>query len=167
MNVFMSADLEKIALLVDVQNVYYTCRDAYQSNFDYNQFWYVATQGKNVVSAKAYAIASQDPKQRQFHHILRGIGFNVMLKPYIQRRDGSAKGDWDVGITLDAIEIAPEVDTIVLVSGDGDFQLLVERLREKYNKKVVVYGVNRLTSQGLIDSANQFVSIDRDLLLSK
>ncbi|RJX75428.1 NYN domain-containing protein [Vibrio sinensis] len=163
----MSADLEKIALLVDVQNVYYTCRDAYQSNFDYNQFWYVATQGKNVVSAKAYAIASQDPKQRQFHHILRGIGFNVMLKPYIQRRDGSAKGDWDVGITLDAIEIAPEVDTIVLVSGDGDFQLLVERLREKYNKKVVVYGVNRLTSQGLIDSANQFVSIDRDLLLSK
>lgn len=163
----MSAVLEKIALLVDVQNVYYTCRDAYQSNFDYNQFWYIATQGKEVVSAKAYAIASQDPKQRQFHHILRGIGFSVMLKPYIQRRDGSAKGDWDVGITLDAIEIAPEVDTIVLVSGDGDFQLLVERLREKYNKKVVVYGVNRLTSQGLIDSANTFVSIDKDLLLSK
>lgn len=105
-----SESKQKIAILVDVQNVYYTCREAYRSNFDYNQFWYVATQGKEVVSARAYAIASNDPKQRQFHHILRGVGFEVMLKPYIQRRDGSSKGDWDVGITLDAIEIAPEVE---------------------------------------------------------
>ncbi|MGU3840900.1 NYN domain-containing protein, partial [Vibrio diabolicus] len=60
---------QKIAILVDVQNVYYTCREAYRSNFDYNQFWYVATQGKEVMSARAYAIASNDPKQRQFLHI--------------------------------------------------------------------------------------------------
>lgn len=76
-----SESKQKIAILVDVQNVYYTCREAYRSNFDYNQFWYVATQGKEVVSARAYAIASNDPKQRQFHHILRGVGFEVMLKP--------------------------------------------------------------------------------------
>ncbi|MCV5233067.1 NYN domain-containing protein, partial [Escherichia coli] len=81
---------------------------------------------------------SNDPKQRQFHHILRGVGFEVMLKPYIQRRDGSAKGDWDVGITLDAIEIAPDVDRVILVSGDGDFSLLVERIQQRYNKKVTV-----------------------------
>nr|WP_182027778.1 NYN domain-containing protein [Vibrio parahaemolyticus] len=156
---------EKIAILVDVQNVYYTCREAYRSNFDYNQFWYVATQEKEVVSAKAYAIASNDPKQRQFHHILRGVGFEVMLKPYIQRRDGSAKGDWDVGITLDAIEIAPNVDRVILVSGDGDFSLLVERIQQRYNKKVTVYGVPRLTSQTLIDCADNFVVIDDDFLL--
>lgn len=88
--------MENIAILVDVQNVYYTTRDKYRSNFDYNQFWYVATEGRNVVAANAYAISSQDPKQRQFHHILRGVGFNVKLKPFIQRRDGSAKvtGMW-------------------------------------------------------------------------
>ncbi|MEF1339249.1 NYN domain-containing protein [Vibrio rotiferianus] len=156
---------QKIAILVDVQNVYYTCREAYRSNFDYNQFWYVATQGKEVVSARAYAIASNDPKQRQFHHILRGVGFEVMLKPFIQRRDGSAKGDWDVGITLDAIEVAPEVDEIVLVSGDGDFSMLVERIQQRFNKKVTVYGVPKLTSQTLIDSADHFVAVDDDFLL--
>ncbi|WP_086775923.1 NYN domain-containing protein [Vibrio coralliirubri] len=157
--------MENIAILVDVQNVYYTTRDKYRSNFDYNQFWYVATEGRNVVVANAYAISSQDPKQRQFHHILRGVGFNVKLKPFIQRRDGSAKGDWDVGIALDAIELAETVDTIVLVSGDGDFEILVERIKERFGKPVEVYGVPGLTAQNLIDSASKFVPIEKDFLL--
>ncbi|OEE78833.1 NYN domain-containing protein [Vibrio ordalii] len=157
--------MEKVAILVDVQNVYYTCKEKYCQHFDYNQFWYVATQGREVIKANAYAIASQDPKQRQFHHILRGIGFEVQLKPFIQRRDGSAKGDWDVGITLDAIELAEQADVIVLVSGDGDFELLVERIKQRFNKKVEVYGVPRLTAQSLIDVASQFVPIEQDLLL--
>jgi len=156
---------QKIAILVDVQNVYYTCREAYRSHFDYNQFWYVVTQGKEVVSARAYAIASNDPKQRQFHHILRGVGFEVMLKPYIQRRDGSSKGDWDVGITLDAMEIASKVEEVVLVSGDGDFSLLVERIQQRFNKTVTIYGVPKLTSQTLIDCADEFIAIDDDFLL--
>ncbi|MDN3702066.1 NYN domain-containing protein [Vibrio artabrorum] len=157
--------MENIAILVDVQNVYYTTRDKYRSNFDYNQFWYVATEGRHVVAANAYAISSQDPKQRQFHHILRGVGFNVKLKPFIQRRDGSAKGDWDVGIALDAIELAETVDTIVLVSGDGDFEILVERIKQRFGKPVEVYGVPGLTAQHLIDSASKFVAIEKDLLL--
>lgn len=157
--------MENIAILVDVQNVYYTTRDKYRSNFDYNQFWYVATEGRNVVEANAYAISSQDPKQRQFHHILRGVGFNVKLKPFIQRRDGSAKGDWDVGIALDAIELAETVDKIVLVSGDGDFEILVERIKERFGKPVEVYGVPGLTAQNLIDSASKFVPIEKDFLL--
>ncbi|MFA0046018.1 NYN domain-containing protein [Vibrio sp. 10N.261.51.F11] len=157
--------MENIAILVDVQNVYYTTRDKYRSNFDYNQFWYVATEGRNVIEANAYAISSQDPKQRQFHHILRGVGFNVKLKPFIQRRDGSAKGDWDVGIALDAIELAETVDTIVLVSGDGDFEILVERIKERFGKPVEVYGVPGLTAQNLIDSASKFVPIEKDFLL--
>lgn len=157
--------MENIAILVDVQNVYYTTRDKYRSNFDYNQFWYVATEGRNVIAANAYAISSQDPKQRQFHHILRGVGFNVKLKPFIQRRDGSAKGDWDVGIALDAIELAETVDTIVLVSGDGDFEILVERIKERFGKPVEIYGVPGLTAQNLIDSASKFVPIEKDFLL--
>ncbi|MEZ9048070.1 NYN domain-containing protein [Vibrio sp. 10N.247.311.64] len=157
--------MENIAILVDVQNVYYTTRDKYRSNFDYNQFWYVATEGRNVIAANAYAISSQDPKQRQFHHILRGVGFNVKLKPFIQRRDGSAKGDWDVGIALDAIELAETVDTIVLVSGDGDFEILVERIKDRFGKPVEVYGVPGLTAQNLIDSASKFVPIEKDFLL--
>jgi len=157
--------VEKIAILVDVQNVYYTCKETFNQHFDYNTFWRAVTKGRDVHQANAYAIASSQEKQRQFHHILRGIGFSVQLKPYIQRKDGSAKADWDVGIAIDAIELAPEVDTIVLVSGDGDFEVLAKRVREKYGKRFEVYGVQALTAQALIDAASSYTPIEGELLL--
>lgn len=159
--------MEKIAIFVDVQNIYYTTREKYKSNFDYNQFWYVATEGKEIVEASAYAIASNDPKQRQFHHILRGIGFNVKLKPFIQRQDGSAKGDWDVGIALDVYEAASNVDRVILLSGDGDFEALVTRVQERFGTKVDVFAVPGLTAQSLIDVCDKFVPIDEDLLFRR
>lgn len=159
--------MEKIAIFVDVQNIYYTTRDKYRANFDYNQFWYIATEGQQVVEANAYAIASHDPKQRQFHHILRGIGFNVKLKPYIQRLDGSSKGDWDVGIALDVYEAASKVDRVVLLSGDGDFELLVDRIQKRFGTRVDVYGVPGLTAQGLIDVSDKYIPIEESLLITR
>ncbi len=161
----MKVSMEKVAILVDVQNVYYTCKEKYQLNFNYNAFWQKVTAGRSVLKANAYAIASKDAGQRQFHHILRGIGFEVMLKPFIQRSDGSAKGDWDVGITLDAIELAEQADVIVLVSGDGDFDLLAKRIQQRFGKTVEVYGVPGLTANSLIEAADHYIAIDEDLLL--
>ncbi|AMO57493.1 nuclease [Endozoicomonas montiporae] len=157
--------METVVLLVDVQNIYYTTRSAYQCNFDYNAFWAEATRERKVVKAIAYAIDRGDEKQRQFQRILRAIGFEVKLKPFIQRSDGSAKGDWDVGITLDGIEHGADVDRVVLASGDGDFDLLVKRLQDRFNTNVDVYGVPALTASSLIDAATQFIPIDEKLLL--
>ncbi len=158
--------METVAILVDVQNVYYTTRHAFNRNFDYNKFWAIATHNRKVMKAVAYAIDRGDEKQRQFQNILRGIGFEVKLKPFIERSDGSAKGDWDVGITLDAIEFAEQCDTLVLVSGDGDFDLLAQKIRIKYQTAVEVYGVRQLTAAALINSASRFIPIEADLLLS-
>ncbi|MDV7103482.1 NYN domain-containing protein [Vibrio sp. TH_r3] len=157
--------MESVAILVDVQNIYYTTRDRFNSHFDYNAFWRKATLNRQVIAANAYAIASNNPKQRQFHHILRGIGFDVKLKPFIQRMDGSAKGDWDVGITLDAIELAMQADVVIILSGDGDFDLLAQRITNKYQKQVEVYGVKDLTAQSLIESSSRFIEIDQNLLI--
>lgn len=158
--------MKKISILVDVQNVYYTTKQAWGRNFDYNKFWATATRDREVLNAVAYAIDRGDEKQRQFQNILRAIGFEVKLKPYIQRSDGSAKGDWDVGIALDAMEYAELSDTIVLLSGDGDFDLLVQRLIAKQNCTVEVYGVETLTAASLIDSASEFIPIKSSLLMT-
>ena len=80
-----------------------------------------------VIGAFAYTINKFDKKQIQFQNILRAIGFEVKLKPYIKRSDGSSKGDWDVGITLDIIDFASKSDIIVLASGDGDFDILIKK----------------------------------------
>jgi len=156
--------MERVAIFVDVQNVYYTTRDAFGRHFDYHAFWARFAAGREVIMANAYAVERGDPRQQQFQAILRGIGFTVKLKPFIQRSDGSAKGDWDVGITLDAIEAGPLVDHLVLVSGDGDFDLLVSRLRERFGVRVTVVGVAPLTADSLVRAANDFVSVDASLL---
>lgn len=156
--------MKKAAIFVDVQNIYYTTRQRYQQHFNYRAFWALATANRTVIAAFAYAIKG-DTKQEGFQQILRDIGFEVKLKPYIQRSDGSAKGDWDVGITLDAIEYAQQADVIVLVSGDGDFDLLLQKAKNRYGVETEVYGVPNLTATALINAADRFVPIDEKLLL--
>ena len=157
--------MQKVAIFVDVQNIYYTCRHRYHKHFNYSAFWKRATENRQVVAAFAYAIERGDAKQRGFQQILTDIGFQVKLKPYIQRSDGSAKGDWDVGITLDVLELADQVDVVILLSGDGDFQLLLQKARDRYQVQSEVYGVAALTAQSLIQAADRFVAIEGDLLL--
>ena len=156
---------EKVGIFVDVQNIYYTCRQAYSRNFDYNKFWAEATRGREVICAYAYATDRGDEKQSQFQDILRAIGFSVKLKPMLKRLDGSAKADWDVGIALDIFEEAQKCDAIVLASGDGDFDILLDRIKQRFDTGTEVYGVPQLTSKQLIAAASRFVPIDRDLLL--
>ena len=141
--------MQKVSIFVDVQNIYYTTKQAFNSNFDYNKFWKKITYDREVVVAFAYTTNRNDAKQIQFQNILRGIGFNVKLKPYISRADGSSKGDWDVGITIDILDYAPKSDIVVLASGDGDFDLLIQKIINKNNVLTEVYGVGQLTANSL------------------
>lgn len=159
--------MEKVVVLVDVQNVYYTTRQIHRQNFDYNYFWSKSTANREVIRAIAYTTDRGDKKQQEFQNILRAIGFEVKLKPFIQRADGSAKGDWDVGITIDALEYSAEADVVVLASGDGDFAMLVEKIKNDRGVSVEVYGVPQLTANALIHEANKFVPIEGEFLLPR
>ena len=157
--------MEKVAIFVDVQNIYYTTKQIYKSHFNYNAFWKRVTSNREVVKAIAYGIDRGDEKQKQFQNILRGIGFELKLKPFIQRSDGSAKGDWDVGITIDVMEYAKDADVVVLASGDGDFDLLMSKIRNDFGVSAEVYGVADLTARSLINAASKFTPIESELLL--
>ena len=157
--------MKKIAIFVDVQNIYYTTRDAYGRQFNYRELYKRINLEGEIVSATAYAIHRADDKQKKFQDALKHIGFTVKLKPYIQRSDGSAKGDWDVGITIDVMETAKDVDTVVLLSGDGDFDLLLKKIKNDYKVSAEVYGVPALTANSLIDAASIYHRIEEDLLL--
>ncbi len=157
--------MKKIAVFVDVQNIYYTTRQAYGRQFNYRKLWQRISAGGEIISATAYAIHRDDEKQLKFQNALKQIGFTVKLKPYIQRSDGTAKGDWDVGITIDVLEIARDVDTVVLLSGDGDFDLLLEKIKKDHAVSAEVYGVPALTANSLIRAASIYHRIDEELLL--
>ena len=155
----------KIGIFVDVQNIYYTTQSMFKRNFDYNKFWSKVTKEKLVVTAIAYATDKGDRKQTEFQNILRAIGFDVKLKPYISRRDGSTKGDWDVGITIDIMKHAKELDTVILASGDGDFDLLLKEIRLEYGTDSEIFGVKGLTANSLIQQCTKYEAIDEALLL--
>ena len=154
-----------MAIFVDVQNIYYTTRHTYGRQFNYRKLWNrISTEG-DIVVAIAYAINRNDEQQFKFQNALKHIGFTVKLKPYIQRSDGSSKGDWDVGITIDVMEIAKDMDVIVLLSGDGDFDLLLNKIKKDHVVNTEVYGVPMLTAKSLIEAACIYHPIDNDLLL--
>ena len=157
--------MKRIAIFVDVQNIYYTTREAYGRQFNYRRLWQRISAGGEIIVANAYATQRSDDKQIKFQDALKHIGFRVKLKPYIQRRDGSAKGDWDVGITIDVLEAAQDVDRVVLLSGDGDFDLLLEKIRKDHAISAEVYGVPALTARSLINAASSYHPIEEDLLL--
>ena len=159
--------MKRVSIFIDVQNIYYTTKQIFKSNFDYNKFWKKTTNDREVVAAFAYTINRNDTKQIQFQNILREIGFEVKLKPFIIRNDGSSKGDWDVGITIDIMDYAPTSDIVVLASGDGDFDLLIKKVIyfhnnvQKIQEKFHVY-LNMYTSQDLTQAwmIFQFINLE-------
>lgn len=157
-------DKLKIGVFVDVQNIYYTTKEAFGRSFNYRALWQELSYQGDIEIANAYAIESNLDGQRKFQDALRHIGFEVKLKPFIQRKDGSAKGDWDVGITIDIMESAEHLDLVVLLSGDGDFELLMKRIKEKHQVTTQVVGVDALTANRLKLSVDKFQSIQLGLL---
>ncbi|NVJ65518.1 MAG: NYN domain-containing protein [Gammaproteobacteria bacterium] len=160
--------MPKIGVFVDVQNIYYTTRDAYGRSFDYRKFWQRLTQQGDIVIANAYAIKSNQDSQIKFQDALKHIGFEVKLKPFIQRSDGSAKGDWDVGISVDIMKAAArgDIERMILLSGDGDFDFLLKSIREDFNLISEVYGVESLTAQSLINTADYYHPIDPTYIIT-
>ncbi len=157
--------MSRIAVFADVQNIYYTTRQAFGRQFNYRALWDRLSAQGDIQVAMAYATHRGDDGQTRFQDALRHMGFTVKLKSYIQRSDGSAKGDWDVGIAVDVMTHAPQVDTVVLLSGDGDFDVLLSAIKVNAGVRTEVYGVESLTARSLIESADVYHPIDTDLLL--
>ncbi len=157
--------MKKIGVFADVQNIYYTCRQHFQRQFNYRQCWqHIAAQGE-IEHAYAYAIDRQDSQQLKFQDALRHLGFEIKLKPFISRSDGTSKGDWDVGMTVDMMHYAPELDHIVLLCGDGDFAPLLAYLKAHFSVTIEIISVESLTAKALIDQAHHCTFIDKSFLL--
>ena len=157
--------MDRIGVFVDVQNIYYTTKDTFSRQFNYRALWKILSNRGQIMTAIAYATDRNDESQRKFQTALRHIGFSIKLKPYIQRADGSAKGDWDVGITIDMLQSASDLDRMFLLSGDGDFDLLIQAIKVDHGVPVEVYGVPELTADSLKRACSSFHSISEALLV--
>ncbi len=151
---------QRIGVFVDVQNMYYSARHIYNSKVNFKALLNEAVQGRTLVRAIAYVIRTEDLSREEFFKVLGNLGYEVQAKDVQIFADGSKKGDWDIGIAMDMIEMAPRLDTLVLVSGDGDFVPLVEHLKRALGCRVEVIAFGKSASGKLREAADEFTDID-------
>jgi uncharacterized LabA/DUF88 family protein len=155
---------QRVAIFVDVQNMYYSGKNLFNRKVNFGLLLKKAVNNRQLVRALAYAIKADMPEEQTFRDALKNVGYEVKIKELQTFYGGHKKGDWDVGIAMDTIRIAPKVDTIVLVSGDGDFADLVVYL-QGLGCRVEVIGFEKTTSSRLLDVADDFTAIERKYLI--
>jgi uncharacterized LabA/DUF88 family protein len=155
---------QKVAVFVDIQNMYYSGKNLFGKKVNFGMLLRKAVLGRGLIRALAYVIKADMPEEQNFRDALKNAGYEVRIKELQTFYGGHKKGDWDFGIAMDTIRIAPKVDTIVLVSGDGDFADLVVYL-QGLGCRVEVIGFEKTTSSRLLEVADDFTAIDRKYLI--
>jgi len=152
---------QRIGVFVDVQNMYYSAKQLYSSKVNFRTILKDAIADRELVRAIAYVIKADVKDENTFYDALEDMGFEVRAKDLQVFYSGAKKGDWDVGIAMDVMRLAPKLDTIVLVSGDGDFSDLLEHAKSLgCRTEVVAFG--KTTSHKLRDVTDLFIDLDKD-----
>ncbi len=152
---------QRIAVLIDVQNLYHSAKNLYRARVNFRAVLKLAVGDRNLIRAFAYVIKTKTGEEKAFFEALIKLGIETRVKELQEFYGGFKKGDWDVGITIDAVRISPSVDTIVLASGDGDFLQLVEYLKNQ-GKRVEMIAFGRSSSAKLKEVVDEFVDLGKN-----
>ena len=152
---------QRVGVLIDVQNLYHSGKNLYKARVNFGEILNTAVSGRSLIRAFAYVISTKTGEEKPFFEALIKLGIETRSKDLQEFYGGAKKADWDVGLVIDAIRIAPSVDTIVIVSGDGDFIPLVEYLKNQ-GKRVEVIAFGRSSSSILKEITDEFIDLGED-----
>lgn len=151
---------QRVAVLVDVQNLYYSAKNLYKARVSYKNLLKLLVNRRVLVRAIAYVIKAEDSREGEFFEALNEAGFEVKEKELQVFVGGAKKGDWDIGIAMDAIRLGNKVDSIILVSGDGDFRPVVNYLQQSLGCLVEVAAFKKTANHELVAMADDFTNIE-------
>lgn len=152
---------QRVAVFIDVQNLYHSAKNLYNARVDFSKVVERAVSKRNIIRAFAYVIKTKSGEEKSFFEALTNLGIEIRVKELQEFWGGFKKGDWDVGIAVDAIRMSPEMDAIVLVTGDGDFVPLVDYLKNQ-GKRVEIIAFERSASAKLKEAADEFINLEED-----
>lgn len=152
---------QRVGVFIDVSNMYMSAQNLYNTNVNFDQVLKTAVGKRRLVRAFAYVIETESGKEKDFFKVLERQGYEVRVKPLQVFRSGAKKGDWDVGLTIDVVRLLPLLDTVVLVSGDGDYQDLLDYLRG-HGRRTEVMAFGKTTSHKLVEEADEFIDMAED-----
>ena len=159
---------QRVGVLVDVANLYHSARNLYGKKVNFRKVLATAVADRKLIRATAYVIRSDNEDETAFFEALSQQGFEVIIKDLQIFAGGAKKGDWDVGISIDAIKLSHKLDVIVLASGDGDYIPVVNYIQSTTGCLVEIAGFRQTTSTKLLEIADDFINLsDRQFLISR
>ena len=153
---------QRVGIYIDAQNLYHSGRNLYRSKVNFGQIVKDALDGRKLVRAVAYVISTESGEENNFFDALTKVGIETKVKDLQVFHSGAKKADWDVGLAIDAVKLASKLDTVILVTGDGDFCPLVEYLQMNQGCQVEVVSFGKSTSSRLIETADHFMDLDEN-----
>lgn len=151
---------QRVGIFIDTQNLYHSAKNLYKRKVNFGAIVKDALAGRKLVRAIAYVVSSEGGDENAFFEALEKVGIETKTKDLQVFAGGAKKGDWDVGLAVDAIKMAPRLDAIIIVSGDGDFIPLVEYLQTMTQVEVVSFG--KSTSGRLKEIADDFIDLSEN-----
>src|SRR3989339_895038 len=153
---------QRVGIFIDTQNLYHSAKNIYNAKVNFGQVVKEALDGRQLIRAVAYVITTESGEEKSFFEALEKVGIATKTKNLQIFSGGSKKADWDVGLAVDAIKMAPKLDAVVLVSGDGDFVPLVEYLQVHEGCQVEVVTFGKSASGRLKEAADEFIDLDEN-----
>lgn len=151
---------QRVGVFIDTQNLYHSAKNLYHSKVNFGAIVKDALDGRKLVRAIAYVIATESGDENAFFEALTKVGIETKIKDLQIFGSGAKKADWDVGLAIDAVKLAPKLDAVILLTGDGDFIPLVEYLQTNEGCQVEVVSFGKSTSSKLIEVADHFTDLD-------
>ncbi|MBI4128986.1 MAG: NYN domain-containing protein [Parcubacteria group bacterium] len=149
---------QRVGVLLDVQNLYHSAKNLFHARVNFKEVLTRSVADRKLVRAIAYVIKTESGEERAFFDALIHLGIETRVKDLQVFFGGLKKADWDVGLSIDAVRLAPSLDVIVIGSGDGDFVPLVEYLKNQ-GKQVEVIAFGKSASSRLKESADDFIDL--------
>lgn len=149
---------QRVGVFIDTQNLYHSAKNLYRARVNFGNVLKEALAGRILVRAIAYVVTTESGEERAFFDALTKIGIEPKTKDLQVFYGGAKKADWDVGMAVDAVKLAPKLDAVVLATGDGDFVPLAEYL-ENNGTQVEVIAFGKSASQRLKDAVDDFIDM--------
>jgi uncharacterized LabA/DUF88 family protein len=152
---------QRVGVFIDAQNLYHSARHLYKARVNFGAVLREAVAGRKLVRAVAYVISTEAGDEKNFFGALEKLGIETKTKDLQVFHTGTKKGDWDVGLTVDAIKMATRLDSVVIISGDGDYIPLVEYL-QTMGVQVEVVSFGQSTSSNLREASDDFLDLSEN-----
>ncbi len=154
---------QRVGVFVDVSNLYHSAKNLYHAKVNFSELLKTAVSARQLIRAFAYVVKTDLPEEQNFFDALIHAGYELKSKDLQIFAGGAKKGDWDVGIAIDAITLALKLDVVVLVTGDGDFIPLVRYLRGTTGCRVELMSFGKSTSGKLLEEVDEVIDMDKEL----